>query len=342
MRPDLAALAATQHGLVTRAQAITCGYRERELRTLTRPGGAWHIVRRGVYCLRSLWTDLDDAGRRRLAVLAVFVNASKPLVASHSSAALLHGLDLLSPADLVHMTRTGVLGGRTDHGVSYHPAGLDLADVVRLMGQDCTSLARTAVDVAREEGYLPGLVVADQVLRRGVPRGELRRVLEGMTNWPDVTRARAVVEDADGGAQSVAESVARPIITELGFGRPQLQFRITDGRAVAYADFRISWHTFEIDGKVKYDVDGPYARGRTASEILRDEKQREDFVRGEEYGVSRFGWADCWGRRRTALLSRLGKEVAATQKRVGPVAWAQGLEETRAAVRALVDASITS
>ena len=333
MRPDLAALAATQHGLVTRSQALSCGYRERELRTLTKPGGEWQTVRRGVYCLRETWTSYDDRGRQRLRVLAVLLAATKPLVISHASAALLHGLDLLHLDELVHMTRTGVLGGRTEHGVDYHPARVEPVDVVDLLGHPATSLARTAVDVGRELGYLDGLVVADQVLREGVPRTELWRVLETMTHWPHVTRARAVVEDADGGAGSVAESVARPVITELGYGRPQLQFVITDGMRTAHSDFRISWHTFELDGKVKYDVDGPYARGRSAQQILWDEKQREDFVRGEEYGVTRFGWKDLWGRRRRDLQARCRRDIAATRRRVGERAWAMGLEETRAALQ---------
>lgn len=331
MRPDLAAIASNQHGLVTRAQALGCGYRERELRTLTKPHGEWQVVRRGVYCLRSVWESTDDRGRQRVRVHAVFLNARSPLVASHASAALLHDLDLLTLGELVHVTRTGVLGGRTEHGVSYHPARIDPSDVVRLLAHDCTSLARTAVDVAREEGYLAGLVVADQVLRRDVPRHELERVLAGMTNWPHATWARAVVADADGLSESVAESVARPIITELGFGRPQLQFRVSDGHLTVFTDFRISWQTFEVDGKIKYDPDGPYARGRSAQEILWDEKRREDFVRGEEYGVTRFGWVDMWGARRRALQGRMLRDMAATRRRVGERAWAQGLEETRAA-----------
>lgn len=332
MRPALAALAASKHGLITRAQALACGYRERELRTLTKPGGEWHTVRRGVYCLRDLWMSYDDRGRQRLRVLAVLLTAKKPIVTSHASAALLHDLNLLRLDDLVHMTRTGVLGGRTEHGVDYHPARVPPTEIIELCGHPATSLARTAVDVARELGYLDGLVVADQVLRSGVPRAEMRRVLAGMTNWPHVTRARAVVEDADGKAGSVAETVARPIITELGFGRPQLQFEVTNGARTAYTDFRISWHTFELDGKIKYDVDGPYARGRSAQQILYDEKQREDFVRGEEYGVTRFGWADLWGRRRRDLQARCHRDIALTRRRVGEHAWAIGLEETRAAL----------
>ena len=99
-----------------------------------------------------------------------------------------------------------------------------------------------------------------------------------------------------------------------------------------FTDLRISWHTFEMDGKVKYDVDGPYARGRTAQQILWDEKEREDFVRRHDYGVTRFGWADLWGSRRAKLQARCRREMEVTIRRVGPTAWAIGLDETRAAL----------
>ena len=49
MRPPLAALAMSQAGLVTRAQARSAGYRGPELRGLTSASGPWVVVRRGVY-----------------------------------------------------------------------------------------------------------------------------------------------------------------------------------------------------------------------------------------------------------------------------------------------------
>jgi hypothetical protein len=48
MRAELAALAAAQGGVFTRAQAMDAGYRAPELRGLTAVGGAWVTVRRGV------------------------------------------------------------------------------------------------------------------------------------------------------------------------------------------------------------------------------------------------------------------------------------------------------
>ncbi len=66
MKPRLIPVAAEQRGLVTRAQARDAGYRGPELRGLTAVGGAWIVVRRGVYAERSTWTALGDLDRWKL------------------------------------------------------------------------------------------------------------------------------------------------------------------------------------------------------------------------------------------------------------------------------------
>ena len=107
--------------------------------------------------------------------------------------------------DLVHVTRPGVTGSRTENGVKHHLAGYDERDVTSASGLRTTDLARTAVDIAREHGFEDGVVAADAALRMGATQGDLHRALERMTFWPHVTEARAAVKVADGGAQSVGE-----------------------------------------------------------------------------------------------------------------------------------------
>ena len=60
MRPALHAIAARQHGIFTRAQALLTGYTEREIRALTRPDGPWAVVRLGVYCERARLNPLGQ------------------------------------------------------------------------------------------------------------------------------------------------------------------------------------------------------------------------------------------------------------------------------------------
>ena len=343
MRPHLAAVAARQSGLFTRSQARAADYSERELRTLTKPGGEWQVVRRGVYVARATWDAADVRGRHLLEVRAAVLNAREPWIVSHGSAAVLHGLPVLHVPRLVHLTRPGVNGGRAEHGVTYHPADVPSVDLFRVGGLAVTSPARTALDVAREEGYAAGLVVADQALRAGTSRAELTRVVTGMKWWPGVTRARPVVADADPGAESVGETLARSLVAELGFGRPQTQFPVTEGGRTAWADLRLGWHLVEFDGRVKYARDRPYDDSRPGEDVLWEEKRREDWLRSHGYGVSRVVWPELFGAAREKALLRLGREVGATLVRVGEQEWLRSLAETEAAIfRGGVDASRAS
>ena len=70
MRPDLQAIATRNGGVVTRADALRCGYTERELRTLTGHRGGWVVVRRGCYVERTLWEHADEDTRYQLTVRA--------------------------------------------------------------------------------------------------------------------------------------------------------------------------------------------------------------------------------------------------------------------------------
>ncbi len=170
MRPRLRAIAARQAGLFTRQQAIDLGYSAKEIRTNTKAGGPWVIVRRGVYAERGLvetatsWTD-----RMQRLDLAAHLMMKRPHLMSHDSAARLHGLPLLRPATpLVHVTRFGVGGSRTQEGVKHHLTRVGLVGAPRIGGMRVTGLARTALDVAREHGAVSGTAMCDAVLQRGV------------------------------------------------------------------------------------------------------------------------------------------------------------------------------
>src|SRR6476660_3667716 len=79
------ALAATQHGLITRAQALALGLTAEGIRHRVRQG-RWRAVSRGVFCVAGA---INTPHRRALAA----VLASGPgATLSHRSAAALHGL----------------------------------------------------------------------------------------------------------------------------------------------------------------------------------------------------------------------------------------------------------
>src|SRR4051794_18082922 len=105
MKPHLVAVTDRQHGLIIRAQARDAGYRGPELRGLTAVGGAWVVVRRGVYVERSAWADLSSLEQWKLRDRAVHLTTRIPHELSHDSAARAHDLPLVMlRRDLAHVT----------------------------------------------------------------------------------------------------------------------------------------------------------------------------------------------------------------------------------------------
>lgn len=320
MRPELLAHASLQHGLVTRRQAVAAGYTERELRTLTKAGGTWVVVRRGVYMERTTWDLLPAYGGEMAARdHAAHLVMVRTHLMSHDSAARAHGLPLLRPQhDLVHVTRPGVGGGRTEHGVKHH-IGKALPEVVSVADLPVTSLARTSLDLAREHGFAQGLGACDAAMRRGVTIENFDLELAQLWSWPYVGSARAAVEYADPGAENIGESLARLLVIELGLvGDLETQFPVALPGGIAWCDIRVGCHLFEFDGRQKYlrPVDGGVSE-KEASQVVWDERQRQTEVCGHGLGMSRIVWADLWGQSRERAKARLRAEAMVTLQRFG-------------------------
>ena len=286
-----------------------------------RPG--WLLGRRPSRLLRraGLWERLDDEGRYALRVRAATLAQVRAGVPSHGSAAVLLEMPTRPRwRELVHVTRPGVTGSRTENGVKHHLAAYGEADVTTAGGQRVLALARTAVDIGREHGFEDGVVACDAALRMGVPRAALARALLPMTYWPHVTRARAAVEIADAGAQNVGESLLRLMVLELGIGRPETQYVVTEGSRRAEVDLRVGRHLFEFDGRVKYvDREHGGVADRPVTQVLWEEKQREDWLRRVYggHGMSRVVWDELFGEARGRTLRRLRAEYRQTQERFG-------------------------
>ncbi len=319
MRPELAHHARSQAGLVTRRQAVAAGYTERELRTLTGHRGAWIVVRRGVYVEREDWDRASGAGRMALGDLAAHLMMSTAHVMSHDSAARALGVPLVGTRSaLVHVTRPGTLGTRTEHGVKHHRNRAGAVDAGLVAHLPVTGVERTALDIGREHGFVPAVVACDWALHLGARPAVFKAELDRMTCWPCITQARSAYAFADPRAESPAESLARILVAELGWGAPEPQFPLLVEGRVFWCDLRLGCHVFEVDGRAKYvsTVDGGLASKRP-SDVIWDEKKRERLIRAEGLGVSRIIWGDFWGASRGAALARLRAEVEVTRRRFG-------------------------
>ena len=322
MHPEILGRMAAQRGLVTRAQVLAVGVTAREVDRLVRTG-VWVAVRRGVYAEAARLAEIDAradrrARRQRLADDAACLRIGRDHVRSHDSAALVLGLDILLADDLTHVTRPTVHGSRHEFGVKHHVAPFMPQDVVEVDGVRCLRRARTAVDVAREHGHPFGLVAFDSYLHDGGSRAEVEEVIGDMSCWPGITVVRAEWDLSDAGAESVGESLARDLVTELGLGRPETQFGLTDGRRTVFADLRIGRHFVEFDGLLKYRLRAAGGvADRSPEQVLVEEKLRQDFMTGYKLGMSRLVWADVWGSGREAAKARLRREILDTNRRFG-------------------------
>jgi hypothetical protein len=319
VHPTIAGIMAHQHGLITRRQAIEAGLPPEHVDRLARTG-AWVTVRRGVYADHELWETLARPEDRQLTRdRAASLRISRPHVMSHDSAALELGMGILRTSEqITHVTRPGIVGSHLRYGVKHHLAPYRPDQVIEINGRRVLDPARTAADIAREHGLQPGVVAFDSAFRLGISNHELDAACAAMSNWPNVTVVRAACGLADPGADSVGETLARLLVTELGLGRPETQFGLTDGTRTVWCDLRIGRHLFEFDGKIKYQrpQDGGVA-AVDPREALWAEKQRQDWVCGFKLGVSRIVWDDFWGERRRVALVRLARECAETTARFG-------------------------
>lgn len=321
MNPVLQGAFEQGHGLITLAQAVSCGLSRHDVRRFLRHG-AWIAVRRGVFTQREDWEALDVwRGRPLQRARAVHLTMVEDHVMSHHSAAYALGLDTLHPGDdePVHITRPDVRGSRTRFGVKHHGAVFRDEQIVLAAGLPVLGPARTAIDIAREHGLHHGVVACDSAMQMRVTRGELMRAYVPMWSWPNVRAVRQAVELADEGAESVGESLSRLLVLELGIGVPQTQFTLRDGARWAACDLRVGRHLFEFDGRMKYQrrQEGGYADDADPGSVVWREKKRQDWLCSYDLGMSRIIWSELFGVERERTKARLRREYAATVARFG-------------------------
>ena len=312
---------ASQHGLISRAQALDAGLSPTTIRHLIRTG-ALVVVRRGVYVDGELWRSLDPfRAQHRIRTRAALMTMRRSWVVSHDSAGHEHELDMLLPPDQhVHITRPGWPKAWTQYDVSHHLARFSEEQVLEVNGLRVLDLARTAVDIAREHGTPYGEVACDSAMRLGVTRAALEAACEPMRSWPYVTRPRAAIDFARPGTGSVAESLGRMLVEELAIEADiEVQFPIRRRNgSVAWLDIVLGCHGFEVDGKGKYiRVELGGLATEPPFEVLWAEKRRERDVNDVGLGTSRIFWEDYWPPRRAEALRRLRSDYEDTAKRFG-------------------------
>jgi hypothetical protein len=244
-------------------------------------------VRHGAYASELA----DGAVRRHLQLLdGTWRLLGDGAVVSHGTAAALWGLPTWDRLlDTVSITRTTGGHGRIGRHLHAWMAPLEDAEVLDLDGFRVTSLERTAVDVARQVSYERAVAVLDAALHLGADKAVVGQVIDATPRRRGTPRARRALAFADGRSESVAESISRVRMAQVGLPAPELQFRVFDsfGRFVARTDF--AWPDYELvgefDGKVKY-----VGESEEVTRAVLSEKRRHESIGDQGWWIVRWGW----------------------------------------------------
>ena len=259
--------------------------------------------RHGVYVTAEAVTAAagDPAKTHALDVRALLAVSPLGGVASHESAAILHGLPLLNaPArGTVSLTRApGSSQERSSSGARYYASRLPAEQVTTRCRVPVTTAARTVIDLARTREFMDGVVVADAAIRmRRTSRRELAEVVNSCTRSPGLTKVRRVVDFSDGRSGSPLESCARVVFAEYGLPPPELQatvhagYRVVDGKLLYLSEYhdyvvdffwRVRKTIAETDGRLKY---------KSGQDAVRQAK-RDALLQDQGYRVVHITWAD--------------------------------------------------
>lgn len=285
--------------LFSRSQLEQSGTTSRAITQHVRHGRL-HRVDHAWYVDGASWRTWSVEDQHLIRVIAAHRRrADSACVFSHHSAAVLWDLPLarVDPAR-VHVSGAGT-NGHVQHGgpaLSRHEVVVAETAMSERGGFRCTSLERTVADLLRCSSEETGVAALDAALRQiawdddGRVYDEERAgsfLAEVGAQLPKggrgVRRARAMLAIGDGRAQLPGESISRLYLLRLGFARPRLQVPVAgpDGRRF-FVDFGLDdvqvWG--EFDGRAKYDDPTLRPVDATGRDVLRAEKEREDWIRG--------------------------------------------------------------
>ncbi len=258
--------------------------------------------------------DRSPEARHRMEVLAA--TTTPDVAVSHGSAAVIHGLPMLSP-DFRQLNLTSATSDR-GYKRAYrhiHPGPLAPCDVEERDGIWVTTLERTAVDVARTSprGFAGALAVIDAALALGADRATMSSCCGRPRTGVGV--ARCALRHANSLSDNPGESWGRAQIIEAGLPVPRIQHDVVDarGRFVARPDYDWVDETGRVRIVGEFDGLGKYLKylrpGEEPVDVIRREKEREGRLQDLGIVVVRWVYADLVADR---VVPRLLAQMRAT------------------------------
>lgn len=228
----------------------------------------------------------DEVSPLAIARAAVLASGISDAVASHRTAARVHGIEIPPGAFPEQVTVQRHHRRVRRRELVFHARTMDIGDVIVIGGVPVTSPARTLVDLAGSLNSLPAVWAIDDALRRGLTdRRAIARSCESRPGAPGEARARDHIRQADGKAESILETAGRLALVDAGLRLPVAQYRVDDGAGfVAFLDGAYP------DDKVGLEFDGHEPHSRPEA-IFRDRRRQNSLMR-LGWTILRFTWWD--------------------------------------------------
>jgi hypothetical protein len=283
---------------------------ESDARQVRRQNRRGSIVRlhRGVFVDSARLSELSPHGRHLAQVNAVAgTRRVRPIIGHLSAAVFWHMPIRPAMPTTVHIIVPPDSHVRSKNGVTAHRERLLDGDVVEVDGLLVTTPQRTLLDLARTSPFITAVTALDFAVHakraklfKPIPKSTLVGLVEALGEVRGRARAARAVDFSRPGADNAGETHSRVVIAELGFPPPELQVRHVNPRGgYYYVDFE--WTEFgrigEFDGKSKY-LKPEYLDRMSPGDAVVEEKIREDHLRAQGHGVSRWVPADVNDRRR--------------------------------------------
>jgi hypothetical protein len=270
-------LAATQHGLVSRDQALALGFSASALRWRVRCG-RWKAVRPSVFRVEGAPVTW------RQELKAVCLWTARGAAVSHRAAAALWGLARFRQGQVeVSVTRDlRVAGPAVVHRVDCLPHH----EVQSVDGLPVTSPTRTLIDLCATEDPQTLEATVDECLRRKLTSLEkLSAALDRSRGHRGTSFLRALVDRYQGGeapAESAAEAKFLGLVDDAGLPRPEKQRALVARKRLRRLDFAYA------PQRVAIEVDG-YAYHSDPVAFERD-RERRNALTARGWKVLNFTW----------------------------------------------------
>lgn len=225
--------------------------------------------------------------------------AHPELTFSHTSAAIMHGLEVhwsvLKPLHIITGAQKRL---RENPGLVQHRTS-NLASLVK-DGVSVTTIEQTVIDCAASLDLVYSLAIADSALHLGLTnKMRLETYLDSTPKRRGIRLAKRVIKLADPRPDNGGESYVRAVMLDEGLPTPDLQVPVENPDKPGhyyYVDFMFTRAdgvkiAVELDGREKYE-NPEMTKGQSMSSVLREERRRESLLTSHAVQVVRFSFAE--------------------------------------------------